>query len=302
MMEKKRLLISFSGGETSGYMLYFLTNLWEDRHEYDMAIVFANTGEENEETLQFVEDCGKLFGVDIVWVEADVHEENGVGTTHRIVDFNTASRNGEPFEAVIRKFGIPNQKFPHCNREMKLRPIHSYIKRGLGWKDYYTAIGIRYDEIDRMVASRNKDKIIYPLIEFKRMTKQKINFWWTQQPFRLNLKGYQGNCKTCWKKSFRNLYAISKENPEYFDFFRKMEDRYSLITPLEREVQYDEDGNVKPYNFFRGDKSVNEIFEEAKSFHGIVRDSHNQVNYQRDLFDLIDEVESCDIFSNCGDL
>lgn len=301
-MEKKKMLISFSGGETSGYMLYFLTNLWEDRHNWEFAIVFANTGEENEETLQFVKDCGKLFNCEIVWVEADVHSDNGVGTTHKIVDFKTASRKGEPFESVIRKFGIPNQKFPHCNREMKLRPIHSYIKRGIGWKDYYTAIGIRYDEIDRMVASRKKDKIIYPLIEHKRMTKQKINFWWSKQDFRLNLKGYQGNCKTCWKKSFRNLYAISKENPEHFDFFRKMEQRYSLITPLEREVQYDEEGNVKPYNFFRGDKSVDDIFKEAETFHGKVRDSHNQINYQVDLFDLIDEVESCDIFSNCGDL
>jgi hypothetical protein len=262
----------------------------------------ANTGEENEETLQFVEDCSKLFNIEVVWVEALVNMENRVGTTHKIVDFKTASRNGEPFEDVIKKYGLPNQMFPHCNREMKLRPIHSYIKNELGWKDYYTAIGIRYDEVDRIVANRKTYNIIYPLIEDIRMTKQKINFWWSQQPFRLNLKGYQGNCKTCWKKSFRNLYTIAKENPEYFNFFRDMENKYSLITPLERNEVIDEKGNKKPMNFFRGNKSVSEIFNEAANFNGKVLDSHKEVNFQTDLFDLIDEVESCDIYSNCGDL
>jgi len=299
---KKKLLISFSGGETSGYMLHYILKLWGKRNEYELAVVFANTGEENEETLQFVEDCSKLFNVEVVWVEALVNMENRVGTKHKIVDFKTASRNGEPFEDVIRKYGIPNQKFPHCNREMKLRPIHSYIKNELGWKDYYTAIGIRYDEVDRIVSDRKKYNIIYPLIEDTRMTKQKINFWWSQQPFRLNLKGYQGNCKTCWKKSFRNLYTISKENPKYFDFFRDMENKYSLVTPLERSEVLDEQGHKLSTHFFRGNKSVSDIFNEAAEFNGEVLDSHLETNFQTDLFDLIDEVESCDIYSNCGDL
>lgn len=302
-MKKDNLLISFSGGETSGYMLYFLTKKWEDRHKYNMAIVFANTGEENEETLNFVKNCGELFNVNIVWVEAKVNYENGKGTTHKIVDFKTASRNGEPFENVIKKYGIPNQAFSHCNREMKLRPIHSYIKNELGWnKDYKTAIGIRYDEIDRMVADRTTYNIIYPLIEDIRMTKVKINFWWSQQPFRLNLKGYQGNCKTCWKKSFKNLYTIAKENPEYFNFFKRMEDVYGKKTPLERDEMLDEQGNIKMNTFFRTGKSVDDIMKEAKDFNGKVIDSHKDINFQYDIFDLIDETESCDIFSNCGDL
>jgi len=54
--------------------------------------------------------------------------------------------------------------------------------------------------------------------------------------------------------------------------------------------------------FFRGNKSVNDIFKEAKDFNGKVKDSHKDLNFQVDLWDIIDEVESCDIFSNCGDL
>ena len=150
--KKENLLVSFSGGETSGFMCDWLIRNKSD--EYNMVFVFANTGEENEETLDFVNKCDKDFNLNLIWVEAVVHHGERLGTSHRIVDFKTASRKGEPFEEVIKKYGLPNQNFPHCNRELKLRPIHSYIKKSLGWTDYKTAIGIRYDEIDRMVADR----------------------------------------------------------------------------------------------------------------------------------------------------
>lgn len=297
---KKKLLVSFSGGETSGFMAQWLKK--NKSNEYEMVFVFANTGEENEETLEFVDKCDKEFDLNVVWVESVVHHGERLGTTHKVVDFKTASRNGEPFEEVIKKYGIPNQAFPHCNRELKLKPIHSYIKKELDWKKYYTAIGIRYDEIDRMVADRSTYNIIYPLIEEVKMTKRKVNFWWSNQEFRLNLKGYQGNCKTCWKKSFRNLTQIAKENPEYFNFFKLMENKYSLITPLDRDEVLDENGNKRATTFFRGGKSVNDVFDMINQFNGRVRDANSETSYQVDLFDLINEVESCDIFSNCGDL
>src|SRR5690606_17416823 len=100
--------------------------------------------------------------------------------------------------------------------------IQSYM-RSIGWKKYHTAIGIRADEFDRMNANWKKNRFYYPLIKDRQMTKPKINFWWSQQPFRLNLKGYEGNCKWCWKKSTRKLQQLAVERPEYFDFPRAME-------------------------------------------------------------------------------
>lgn len=54
---RKKLLVSFSGGLTSAYMTkWILDNL---SNQYEMIVVYANTGKEREETLQFVNECDK---------------------------------------------------------------------------------------------------------------------------------------------------------------------------------------------------------------------------------------------------
>ena len=194
---KKKLLVSFSGGETSAYMAQWLWNNKQD--EYEMIFVFANTGEEMEQTLDFANKCSEYFGFPLVWIEGVFHKEVGKGTTHKIVSLETASRNGEPFEDHISTYGIPNQANPQCTNELKAIPIKSYA-RSLLWKKYYTAIGIRVDEIDRIDSRRKEKRFYYPLCEDHPKTKPEINRYWKDMPFRLELKGYQGNCKWCWKK------------------------------------------------------------------------------------------------------
>lgn len=286
----KKLLVSFSGGETSAYMAYWIKKHWSNK--FDIVFVFANTGEEHEETLKFIEKCAKKFQIKIHWVEAVVNFQSNEGTTHKVVDFQTASRKGEPFEAVIKKYGIPNQTYKHCNREMKLLPIHDFVKTKLQWSDYYTAIGIRADEFDRMKSGQGNFKPLYPLISEQPMTKQKINFWWSQQEFRLNLKGYEGNCKTCWKKNDNKLIRIAQEHPEWFDRFKEWEKKYERFYP---ETQNRPEN--KPIRFFRNHKTVADIFEAAKTFNKTVVDDHKLTDRQLGLFE---EEESCDIYAECG--
>ena len=280
----KKLFISFSGGETSAYMVQWcLANL---KDEYEMIIVFANTGEENEETLEFVKKCDEILGFNTVWVECIVDPELGKGVRHRVVDFATASRNGEPFEEMIKKYGISNQSYPHCTRVLKTDPMVSYTKNELGWENYYTAIGIRIDEVDRINPNYEKLKFIYPLAQLKRTTKQEINSYWSDMPFRLELKGYQGNCKACWKKSDRKLYTIALEDEGAFDNMMKWEDKYYGKHPF------------KPaFYFFRKDRSARQIIEEAqKKEFRLATDDSIDANYQLDMFD-----EELDVGLGCGE-
>ncbi len=289
---KKKLLVSFSGGETSGYMAQWLLKNKQD--EYEMVFVFANTGQENEETLEFVEKCDKEFNMNLIWVEAVVNKEHGKGVRHKIVNYKTASRNGEPFEDAIAKLGIPNLPNPYCTRDLKLAPINSYM-RSIGWKakQYYTAIGIRNDEIDRVSADRKKKKIYYPLVTDMPMSKPKINFWWQQQKFRLNLKGYQGNCKWCWKKSTNKLLTICLENPEYFDFPKKMEEKYGYFTPDSRKHNKD---MKPPYTFFRMQRSAKDLFKLSKLPFKKAKDDATVYDWQISIFDDedLDTSNGCD--------
>jgi len=286
----KRLLVSFSGGETSAFMAQWL---WRHkRDQYDMAFVFANTGQENEETLDFVQQCSDAFGFPVVWVEAVVDPESGKGTRHRIVDHATASRNGEPFEDAIAKYGIPNQSTPHCTRELKERPITSYA-RSLWGSDYNTAIGIRADEFDRVNERYKERRLVYPLVSDMPMTKPKVNFWWSQQAFRLQLKGYEGNCKTCWKKSNNKLMTIAKEHHNAFDWMRDMEKKYGEFVPDSRlqKIQA-RGGSVQlPIRFFRGHRSCDDIINEAAEWNGSVVDDAAVGQL---------DIDSCEVFSSCS--
>lgn len=288
----KNLFISFSGGETSARMTEMLLREYADR--YDKIVVgFANTGEESEKTLKFVDNCDFYFGFSTVWVEAEVIPEKGKGTSFRQVDFATASRLGEPYEAMIKKFGIPNSSFPHCTRELKHRPLYAYLA-SIGWKkgEYDVAVGIRADEPTRRSATATDNGIIYPLLDWCPTTKAQINTYWREQPFRLGLKGYEGNCRWCWKKSNRKLFTLMDEQPDIYDFPERMEKQYGLVGPEFSKTR--PDGYHR--TFFRGNKSVTDLrVEHAALPVGWTRADDDAQDYEDQLSFWRCGTESCEI-------
>lgn len=251
---KHKILISFSGGETSAFMMQYILNNYEN---HEIEIVFANTGEENEATMEFIENCSKYFIAKVTWLEYE-------RLSFKKVDFQTAYRSHDkkeiankwqnhPFRKYISEFGIPNKQSMTCTRELKERIINRYLS-SLGWKPstHTKAIGIRADEIDRV------GEHWYPLVKMG-IVKQMVNKFFSDIPFRLGLKGYEGNCKTCWKKSFRKLVTIARHNPSWFAFMAQMEIEYGEFVRETRKHKI-----KPPITFFRGNKTVADIFEMAK--------------------------------------
>jgi hypothetical protein len=308
MFESKNLLVSFSGGETSAFMGQWLLKNYKRYGYEEILFVFANTGLENEQTLEFVNRCDKHFRFNTHWVESKVIHEANKGTRYNVVDFDSASRDGEPFEDVISKYGIPNQAFPHCTRELKQAPISSFAKDYFGSEKWHTAIGIRIDEVDRISSAAKTNGYIYPLISSKMLPTKKpvINLYWRDMPFRLELKGYQGNCLTCWKKGDNKLFQIYHENNKSFGFMTRMEEQYPRIGfEFEKEYEIDENGNqFIPIDrtFFRKNRSAIEMIELAKQWKGTIIDDSKKYDYQADLFfDLVGgDGESCEVFSECS--
>jgi len=232
---REHLVVSFSGGKTSAYMSCWLLENYS--HLYVFHFVFANTGREHEETLIFVDRCDKHFGLNLTWVEAVFDSRRGVGVRHRVVDFESASRNGEPFEAFIAKEGIPNVSRAHCTSRLKTRAIRHWMKTcGLikrGWQAK-TAIGMRADEPRRAnqdSASAKEFNLVYPLAHWHEVgiTKRDVNNFWGKMPFNLNIPEHYGNCITCFKKSDNKLSLIAHEHMDWFKWNAEMEVKYKHI-------------------------------------------------------------------------
>jgi len=258
-------------------MTKMLLDNYSDRYEMD--VVFSNTGQEHERTLEFIKNCDDEWGFNTTWIEAKVIEDTG--TSFNIVTFETAARNGEPFESVINKYGISNQAYPHCTRELKLQPMLKYYK-DKGWTYHNIAIGIRADERRRVSKYAAENRIIYPLIDLFPTDKPFILDWFKQQPFDLQIPDRLGNCVWCWKKTMSKHLNLIKDNPEIYDFPRRMERTKGLCG-------YNEDGTHRV--FFRGNRSTDDLFQIA---------SHDT---QMGLFDYIIEEdatsecgESCEVF------
>lgn len=222
-------MISFSGGRTSAMMTIELLKLPE-YNEDNTVICFANTGKENEATLEFVNEVDMFLGGDkIIWLEFDIiynEKRNFYNHLCKIVNYETASRSSEPFEKLIKvKKFLPNKAKRFCTQELKIIPINKYMKQ-LGYSEWRNIIGIRYDEPDRyaelIANSTDERENVAPLYENKILKKDVVKYW-DSMPFNLNLKEHQGNCDLCFLKGISKKITILKENPKIADWWIEQE-------------------------------------------------------------------------------
>ncbi len=300
-MEKPKLSISFSGGRTSAVMTKFL--LEECRETHEVLVTFANTGCEHPDTLRFVHDCDVNWDFKTTWLEAVVNPERGVGVTHKVVTYATASRNGEPFEDVIRKYGIPNPVKPMCTTRLKTDVMEDFLQsKGFlrGRKlNYDTAIGIRADELDRVSIRAKEMRFIYPLVQ-KGWTKKMVIEYMQQFPWDLKIPEHYGNCVWCWKKTNRKLYTLAQDNPKIFDFPRKMEETYGTVDYGHKQTSVRDDGKIV---FFRQHLSAEDIVQNANT-QDFKRFDDPTFKYGEQWSETLDRQsgcsESCEVYPTDG--
>ena len=212
-------IISFSGGRTSAYMMYKYLD------ETDL-VLFCNTGKEAEGTLDFVRKCGEYFDKEIIWLEYNPDTKK----KYDILTFETASRNGEPFEKLIkkRKF-LPNQAMRFCTMEMKALTIKRFLKKELKVKHFDTVnmyLGIRADEPNRYYKlkdnPRNGWDNYMPLFK-DGITKQNVLDFWKAQPFDLEINAHEGNCDLCFLKGMGKKIELLRQKPEVAQWWIDME-------------------------------------------------------------------------------
>ena len=214
-------VISFSGGRTSGLML---RRILDAGLRPDVHVLFANTGKEREETLEFVRDVGVRFAVQIHWLERRPGPVNFAE-----VDFDTASRDGEPFTSLIRERNfLPNPVMRFCTTELKIRVMKAWM-RDHGYEHWTNVVGLRADEpgrVARQLAGNASGKerwdVACPL-SVAGVTKADVEAFWSAQQFDLQLRPWEGNCDLCFLKGLNRKLRVIRDRPDLSAWWRERE-------------------------------------------------------------------------------
>jgi 3'-phosphoadenosine 5'-phosphosulfate sulfotransferase (PAPS reductase)/FAD synthetase len=245
------LVIAFSGGRTSGMMLrHYL-----DTEKEKPIVLFANTGKERDETLDFVHEVETQWNINVVWLELDIVKTDlekikkypstrtrknlipkKTMLWYKQVNYETAARHQDeetPFDKVITTRQIlPNAVSRYCSSEMKVRTMQRYL-----WdKGIYrmrNAIGFRSDEPDRgydLLHSTDRDKMVsleFPLMKLG-VTVEDVTRFWEQQDFDLQLQPHEGNCHLCFLKKRRSLLLLLSSRPDLAKWWKEVEESKSV--------------------------------------------------------------------------
>jgi len=220
-------VVSFSGGRTSGYMLWRIIQAHGGTLPPDVVVCFANTGREMPATLDFVRDCGAAWNVPIHWLE---YRWAPGGPSVVEVSHNSASRNGEPFEALLRsKSMLPNPVSRFCTTELKIRTQKRFL-RSLGWSHWTSAVGLRADEPTRVARALDRERTkkdrwhnVCPLAAAG-VDEAEVFRFWRAQTFDLRLSGaWAGNCDGCFLKNRAALQRMWVDHPDRMAWWATME-------------------------------------------------------------------------------
>jgi 3'-phosphoadenosine 5'-phosphosulfate sulfotransferase (PAPS reductase)/FAD synthetase len=159
--------------------------------------------------------------VPITWVEYRV------GPAFEVVTFETASRNGEPFEAMITKKNyLPNPVARFCTEELKVKTINRYFDSINFEPD--TMVGVRADEPRRLPKLRARGLLV-PLAQAG-VTQAMVQKFWKDQPFDLELEFHDGvtaagNCDLCFLKGAGQILSLIQAKPERAIWWANMEQK-----------------------------------------------------------------------------
>ena len=227
----KMRIINFSGGRSSGYMLYKILEAHGGTLPLNAKVIFTNTGKERPETLRFITNCSIHFAVPIMWLEWCYYPNAKGGVRdpkygYRRVNWISASKRGEPFRKMIETQGmVPNVVMRRCTQELKIRTVQRYCFRELGLRksDYVNVLGIRADEPHRVGRTLYKHCAVeYPLVVSNVVESDVMSFW-AGRPFDLGITSDQGNCDLCFLKGRKLLTQLVGKNPDSVTWWMQQE-------------------------------------------------------------------------------
>lgn len=147
---------SLSGGETSTFELP--RKLIEKFGRENVDFVFCDTGAEHPDTYRFIRDTEKYFDIKVTCLKLVLSKEAGVGASYKIVDSSEIKQDYYAWKQLTHKYGnpfIPGGKT--CTDQMKSVVHKLYCNDKYGKGNYFTWIGYRYEEGNRIWGKKASD-------------------------------------------------------------------------------------------------------------------------------------------------
>lgn len=244
--------IGFSGGRSSAYMVKHILDAHGGKLPADVHVGFQNTGKERQETLDFIHECDERWGLCVTWLEYHrVWGQPKDQTAFRVVTYETASRNGEPFEMMLEYYRryretvkdappiLPNPSNRMCTSFLKIR-VSTQWMQSLGYSEWDAIVGIRADEPRRhgkMMAAnearREKWQNVLPMYEAG-VTQETVQQFWREQSFDLGIDSYLGNCDLCFLKHENKIYRALQTDSFLADWWIAQEERTGQLFRKDR--------------------------------------------------------------------
>jgi len=257
-------VISFSGGATSGFMLKQILDSYSGVLPDNIVVCFAKTDFEYEKSREFVKNVELNWGVRFNWLEYKSVRQL------QLVNFDTANRNGKPFDdLIIDKQYLPNPVTRFCTIHLKIKTIEGFVLSLPGFESGYTDVmGLRFDEPSRVMKAKSQEKKIReiecPMYSAKHTLDDVDNFW-RNNDFKLEIPRLFSNCVGCFLKGAGKLDQIARDSISHLEWWAKREE-----TPF----GHNEDGTEKK-GVFRSDRP---------SYRGLIK-----MAQQQKLFDFPDD-------------
>ncbi|MBP9806522.1 MAG: phosphoadenosine phosphosulfate reductase family protein [Candidatus Accumulibacter sp.] len=248
-------IISFSGGKDSTAMLLLAI----ERETPSLSVVFADTGNEHEQTYDYVRYVEQATGVPIRWVKADFSRQ--IAGKREFVLTKWSAKWGAPQDAIDRAVaalvptGIPfldlciwKGRFPStmrafCSEELKRNPIIEQVQRpALETGDVISWQGVRRDEsLNRRYLVERELKLTYENGN-EMWNYRPILDWTADDCFAMHRKhGIKHNplyeqgmgrvgCMPCINARKDELLEISKRFPEVIERIAQWEKAVALAS------------------------------------------------------------------------
>ena len=152
-------VIKFSGGRTSGMLLFTLLEAGMFKAERGDVIIFNNTAAEHPKTYEFVKECKKVvetkYNIPFFWIEFQTYEDARSGEYKRLPSYRLVNENpyseenpegykwrGEVFEELLSWKGYVPTFFQRiCTKSLKLETTRVFLKEWLANNDGTERLG-----------------------------------------------------------------------------------------------------------------------------------------------------------------